>query len=72
MSDVQKELEKIDANAERDNLLNGLLQIPVVAEANCSAAAEKQQGLDNNVRMEDRATLRISSQHIATGCTTVL
>ena len=31
VSDVQKELEKIDANAERDTLLNGLLTIPVTA-----------------------------------------
>ncbi|MFZ2387006.1 MAG: malate synthase G, partial [Polaromonas sp.] len=31
VSDVQKELEKIDANAERDKLLNGLLTIPVTA-----------------------------------------
>uniref|UniRef100_UPI00286E10B4 malate synthase G n=1 Tax=Hydrogenophaga sp. TaxID=1904254 RepID=UPI00286E10B4 len=49
VSDVQKELEKVKADKLRDDLLTGLLTVPVSANPNWTEA-EKQAELDNNIQ----------------------
>ncbi|RIX71123.1 malate synthase G, partial [Acidovorax cavernicola] len=69
VAEIQAELEKTDADAARDDLLAGLLQVPVVKEAKWSDA-ERQQELDNNVQGILGYVVRWVDQGV--GCSKVL
>ena len=84
VSDIQKDLEKTKYDKVREELLNGLLTIPVNPELE---RAEKQAELDNNglgyvalrawaapcptstTSVEDRATCASAASTWPTGCT---